>query len=198
MRIRHLMTLGLLFAFAVTVQAQSKTTTWKIDTTHSSVQFKVTHMIVSSVTGSFRSFEGTMTNSGEDFKGANVQVNIKTASIFTDNVTRDKHLRDKDFFAAETYPAITFKSTSFTEIAENKYLITGDLTMRDVTKSIELVANYKGSIEQGGKVLAGFDASGTINRFDFGLQWDDTLDSGSLVVGEKVDIILNIKLVKEK
>lgn len=180
------------------IQAQSQTI-WRIDTVHSSVQFKVTHMIVSSVTGNFRDFNGTLKSpKAKDFKGSSVNVTIKTASIHTDNVTRDKHLRDEDFFAAGTYPTITFVSKSFTEIAENKYLITGDLTIRDVTKPVELIANYKGSIEQSGKILAGFEASGTINRFDFGLQWDDTLDSGSLVVGEKVDIILNIKLTRDK
>lgn len=189
---KKLLTLSFLLLLAGSLQAQTQ---WTIDTTHSSVQFKVTHMLISSVTGSFRSYSGTL-RCGEQFSNAQVSVTVQTESIFTDHIRRDMHLRADDFFGAETYPEIRFSSSSFTEIAENRYLIVGDLSIRDVTKPVELVADYKGSIIVAGKEMAGFEAKGTINRFDFGLQWDDTLDSGSLVVGETVDLILNIKFTR--
>jgi len=172
-------------------------TIWEIDPDHSSVQFSVTHLVVSSVTGDFNEFEGVITTTGEGFENAVVEAVIQVSSIDTENITRDNHLRDEDFFFAEEFPTISFNSISFRETSENQFEVVGDLTMRNVTKKITLRANYGGEVIAQGKTLCGFEATGSLNRFEYGLQWDDTLDSGSLVVGEDVEIKFNLRLVKK-
>lgn len=187
------------FAFIFTLlfistQAQ---TTWIVDPTHSSVQFEVSHLAVSSVTGQFTSYSATVTTKKNDFNGAKITATIQTASITTNNLERDKHLKDDDFFNAAEYPEIKFVSKSFVEKDDNMYTITGDLTMKGVTKTVTLQAEFGGIVSINKKEKAGFEARGTIDRFDYGLSWDDVLDSGGLIVGEKVDIILKIELVKQ-
>ena len=172
-------------------------TTWIIDPTHSSVQFEVSHLTVSSVSGFFTGYSGTLTSKKNDFEDAKVNATIETASITTNNLERDKHLKDEDFFYVEKFPEIKFKSTSFKKIGENRYLITGDLTIRDVTKPVTLETDFGGIVSISDKKKAGFTARGSINRFDYGLKWDDALDNGGLIVGEKVDIILKMELVKQ-
>ncbi len=183
--------LALLF---ISSQAQ---TTWIVDPTHSSIQFEVSHLAVSSVTGQFTSYSATVTSKKNDFNGAKITATIQTASITTNNLERDKHLKDDDFFNAAEYPDIKFESTSFIEKEDNMYSITGNLTMKGVTKPITLNAEFGGIVSINKKEKAGFEARGTVNRFDYGLSWDDVLDSGGLIVGEKVDIILKIELVKQ-
>lgn len=172
-------------------------TTWIIDPTHSSVQFEVSHLTVSSVSGLFTAYSGTVTSKKSDFEDAKVNVTIEAASISTNNLERDKHLKDAEFFDVEKYPEIKFKSTDFKSIGENKYRITGDLTIRDVTKPVTLDADFGGIVSISNKKKAGFTARGTINRFDYGLKWNDALDNGGLIVGEKVDIILKLEMVKQ-
>lgn len=172
-------------------------TTWVIDPTHSSVQFEVAHLTVSSVTGFFTAFTGTLTSKGNDFENAKVNATIEVNSITTNNMERDKNLKEDDFFNAEKYPEIKFSSTSFKKVADNKYRITGDLTIRDVTKSVTLDATFGGIVSISNKKKAGFTATTTINRFDYGLKWNDALDNGGLIVGEDVDITLKVELVKQ-
>lgn len=172
-------------------------TTWVIDPTHSSVQFDVSHLAVSSVTGSFTSYAGTLTAKKNDFEGAKVNATIEVASITTNNMERDKHLKEDDFFNAEKYPEIKFESTSFKKVSGNNYTIEGNLTIRDITKPVTLDAEFGGIVSINNKKKAGFTATGTIDRFEYGLKWDDVLDNGGLIVGEKVDIILKMELVKQ-
>lgn len=172
-------------------------TTWVIDPTHSSVQFDVSHLAVSSVTGSFTSYAGTLTAKKNDFEGARINATIEVASITTNNMERDKHLKEDDFFNAEKYPEIKFESTSFKKVSGNNYTIEGNLTIRDITKPVTLDAEFGGIVSINNKKKAGFTATGTIDRFEYGLKWDDVLDNGGLIVGEKVDIILKMELVKQ-
>lgn len=173
-------------------------TTWIIDPAHSSVQFEVPHLTVSSVTGLFTAYTGTLTAEKKNtFEDAQIQAFIDVASITTNNLERDKHLKEEDFFNAKKFPEIKFSSTSFEKTKGNNYLIKGDLTIRDVTKPITLEAVYGGIIAINNKEKAGFEAKGTINRFDYGLKWDDALDNGGLIVGEKVDIILKMELIRQ-
>ncbi len=180
-------------AFYLPLIAQNQ---WKVDPVHSSVQFDVTHLVVSTVTGEFTKFSGTVTTDGDSFENAQVEAVVEVNSINTENMTRDKHLKEDDFFNAAKFPQIKFKSEVFKKIADKEYLVTGDLTIRDVTKKVSMRAVHSGTISTGNKQISGFKASFTVNRFDFNLKWDDTLDSGSLVVGENVDIRMNLELVK--
>jgi polyisoprenoid-binding protein YceI len=189
-------------AFAVTFFAVLGTTqaaVWKQDNAHSRVNFSVTHMVISEVTGGFKEFDVTLTQGKDDFSGSSLEATIKTASINTENEMRDKHLRSDDFLNAEKFPAITFKSTSFEKTGENTFKITGDLTLRDVTKSIVLEAKYLGQVADGrGGLKAGFKATGSINRFDYGVKWNKAIEAGGLIVSDKVDLTLLMELQKQK
>ncbi|QSE99135.1 YceI family protein [Fulvivirga lutea] len=172
--------------------------TWVIDATHSTVEFEVSHLTVSSVTGYFTSFEGSIiTTKKNEFQDAKVSATIDVESVTTNNLERDKHLKEDDFFNAKKYPTIKFTSTSFEKYEDGSYSLTGDLTIRDVTKSVDLEVDFGGIVSLNNMKRAGFTAKGTINRFDYGLKWDDALDSGGLIVGEKVDLIINVEAVKK-
>lgn len=186
--------LTLIFVFISFISfAQNK---WKIDPVHSGIQFDVTHLVVSTVTGKFAEFSGTVESQDDSFENAKVKANLEVKSIDTENLTRDKHLKQDDFFNAEKYPQIKFESDFFKKVADKEYLVTGDLTIRDVTKKVSMKATHTGTITIGDKVVSGFKVNFTINRFEFNLKWDDTLDSGSLVVGEDVNISMNLELTK--
>lgn len=179
------------------LEIKAQSTTWNIDPVHSSIQFDVTHLVVSTVTGKFTEFSGKIETKDDSFDEGAVDVSLSVASIDTENLTRDKHLKEDDFFNASKYPNISFKSKSFTQLEGNAYNLVGDLTIRDVTKEISLTVTNTGTIDVGGKVISAFKANFKINRFDYKLKWDDTLDSGSLVVGEEVEIRMNLELVKQ-
>jgi len=158
----------------------SAETTWKLDNAHSAVKFSVTHMVIAEVPGNFREFDVTFTQKGStDFAGSSLAATIKTASINTDNEGRDKHLRSDDFFNAEKFPAITFKSTSFEKTGTDTYIIKGELTIRDVTKPVVLTGRYTGTVKDPwGNTKIGFKATTAINRFDYGLKWNKALEAG--------------------
>lgn len=191
---------ALFFLLAVSSAAPAApSATWKQDRAHSQVQFSVTHLVISEVTGAFKDFDVTLTQDKDDFSGSTLEATIKAASIFTDNDVRDKHLRSEDFFNAEKFPAISFKSTSFEKTGENSYKISGNLTIRDVTKPIVLDAKYQGQItDPWGNQKAGFKATGSINRLDFGVKWNKALEAGGLVVSDKVDLTFLMELEKQK
>lgn len=173
--------------------------TWKADLAHSRVGFSVTHMLIAEVDGRFTQFDVTLNQGKEDFSGSTIEAKIKTASVTTENETRDKHLRSDDFFNVEKYPEIQFKSTSFEKTGDRAYKITGDLTIRDVTKNVTLEAKYLGGVTDArGNTRIAFRATTTINRFDFGVKWDRKLDAGGLIVSENVDITLNLELTKQQ
>jgi len=173
-------------------------TTWVIDPMHSEVQFKVKHLVISTVTGYFKSFEGKATTSGDEFTDAQVDFSIDVSSLDTNQEQRDTHLKSADFFDAEIYPKISFKSSSFEKTGAENYKLKGDLTVRDVTKPVVLDVEFGGTATDFyGNVKAGFEVTGKISRKDFGLQWSGVTEAGTIVVGDDVKLILNIQFSKQ-
>ena len=160
---------------------------WNVDKSHSNIGFKVKHMVISTVRGNFTDYDISFKSKNIDnFEGAAVEAVLRTASINTDNERRDNHLKSDDFLNAEMYPEIMFMSRSFTKMNDDTYKVTGDLTIRDVTKEVELEIVYNGSVQNRGSTLASFDVSGTINRFDFNVKWNRAIETGGLVVSEDI------------
>ncbi|TAK37405.1 MAG: polyisoprenoid-binding protein [Saprospiraceae bacterium] len=173
-------------------------TKWTVDKAHSSVKFTVTHLVISEVEGSFKIFDGTMTNTKPDYSDAKINFTVDVNSISTDNEGRDKHLKSDDFFSAETFPQIKFESTSFAPQGGNKYKLTGNLTVKDVTKQVTWDVTYGGTAVARGTTKAGFKAKTTISRFDYNLKWSSMTEAGGLVVGENVDIVVNLEMNQAK
>jgi polyisoprenoid-binding protein YceI len=174
-------------------------TKWVIDPMHSEVQFKVKHLVISTVTGSFKSFEGSAESDNEGFEDANITFAINVDSVDTNQGQRDGHLKSADFFDAEKYPQITFKSTSFKNKGGDNYELTGNLTIKDVTKPVTLAVEFGGSADDFyGNTKAGFEITGKINRKEFGLGWDGITEAGSIVVGEDIKLIMNVQFAKVK
>ena len=162
---------------------------WLIDPAHSEVHFKIKHLVISTVTGSFKKFEGSVESEKEDFSDAVIQFSADTASVDTNNEQRDGHLKSDDFFNAEKYPKLTFVST---EIEKNgdEYILKGNLTIRDVTKPVELEVEYGGTTKDSyGQTKAGFDITGKINRQDYGVS------GGGPVVGDDIPITIDLEMV---
>jgi polyisoprenoid-binding protein YceI len=185
--------LFILLAVTSFAAAQSE---WKFDKAHSSIIFGIRHMIISEVTGNFKDFSVVLKSDKTDFSDASVEGTIQTASINTENEYRDKHLRSDDFFNAEKYPIIKFISTKFENLGQNKYRITGNLTLRDVTKEVTFDAVLQGTLKTSKGMLSAWKATTTINRFDYNLKWNKTLETGGLIVGQDVTITLNLELNK--
>jgi polyisoprenoid-binding protein YceI len=188
---------GMLFA-AVMLAASigSAQGAWKMDKVHSSVQFSVKHMVISTVTGAFKDFSVDLKSDKPDFSDASVSAVIKVASISTDNTMRDGHLKSDDFFNAEKFPEIKFVSTKFEKVGDNKYKITGNLTIRDVTKEAVFDATLGGTMKTDRGTLAAWSATTVVNRFDYNLKWNKALESGGLIVGQDVTVTLNLELNK--
>ncbi|MCQ6956928.1 YceI family protein [Mucilaginibacter aquariorum] len=173
------------------------TTKWVLDPMHSEVQFKVKHLVISTVSGFFKSFEGQLETENEDFTGAKIEFSLDVNSIDTTQPQRDEHLKSAEFFDAATYPKITFKSTSFTADGDD-YKLVGDLTIKDITKPVTLAVEYGGSAgDFYGNTKAGFEVTGKINRKEFGLVWDGVTEAGSIVVGEDIKLNMNIQFAKQ-
>jgi len=168
-------------------------TTWVADPAHSEFTFKVKHMMISTVTGYFEKFDATAQTDGKDFTNAAVEVNVDANSIVTKNSDRDAHLKSDDFFNAASFPKITFKSKQF-----DGQKLTGELTIRDVTKKIVLDADFNGIVvDPYGQTKAGFEVSGEINRKDFNLKWDAVTEAGSIVVSDKVKLQIGIQFIRQ-
>ncbi|HVW97624.1 MAG TPA: YceI family protein [Mucilaginibacter sp.] len=175
------------------------TTKWAVDPMHSEVQFKVKHLVISTVSGFFKSFEGTMETEGDNFENAGISFAINIDSIDTNQTQRDEHLKSPEFFDSAQFPQITFKSTSFTKTSDDEYDLVGDLTIKGITKSVKLAAEFGGSTDDFyGNTKAGFEVTGKINRKDFGLTWDGVTEAGSIVVGEDIKLLINIQFAKQK
>ena len=170
--------------------------TYKIDAVHSEVGFKVRHF-VSRTSGRFTKFEGTIQLDEKNIQNSNVSVSIEVSSVNTDNANRDAHLKSADFFDAEKFPTITFKSTSVKEVSKGQLQVTGDFTMHGVTKSITLPITSLGGMASPKDFRAGFEGSLKVNRKDFGLNWNKTLGAGETLLGDDVDISLAIEAVKQ-
>jgi polyisoprenoid-binding protein YceI len=172
------------------------TNKWVLDPTHSEVQFKVKHLVISTVTGSFKDFEGSL-ESEDEFSNAKIHFAAKTDSIFTNNEQRDEHLKSDDFFNAEKYPQLTFTGKSFTKVAGSDWKLEGDLTIRDVTKSISLDVEFGGKMtDPYGNKKAGFVVIGKINRKEFGLTWSAVTEAGGVVVSDEVKIECNVQFTQ--
>jgi len=182
----------LLFLLAVACLPVAAQTTWQIDKNHSNIRFSVTHMTISQVEGKFGDFTGSVTSPSEDFAGSEVSFVAQVASIDTDSERRDGHLKSDDFFNAEMYPEL--KMSGKIEKNGDKYTLVGEFTIRDVTKPIVFDVEYFGQIETKRGKKAGFKVTGSINRFDYNLQWDNALQNGGMVVGKDISITCNVEL----
>ena len=167
-----------------------------IDPAHTRMQFKVKHLMISNVMGSFKEFEGKASMIENDFTTTKVNVTIKTASIDTEAPDRDAHLKSPDFFDAEKYPDIIFEGTGMTMKDEENYELKGNLTIKDVTKSITLSVEYGGLMnDPWGNKKAGFSVTGEINRKDWGMEWNAALEAGGVLVGDKVKILCDVEFL---
>jgi polyisoprenoid-binding protein YceI len=170
---------------------------WNIDTAHSGVYFVVRHMVVSKVRGSFTRWSGVITSADAAPGSARVEARIEVASIDTREPQRDAHLKSADFFDVERYPEIAFRSTRVEPVDEHNLRLTGDLTIRDVTRSVTLAVEFLGrGKDPWGNERMGFSATTAVNRGDFGLKWNQMLESGGVLVGEKVEIEIEVEALK--
>lgn len=175
----------------------TKAQTWTLDNAHSSVNFAITHMVVSETAGNFKKFSADVTATKADFTDLKVNFTIETASVNTDNEKRDEHLRGDDFFNAPKYPAITFTSTK-TVLKGNNLTLTGNLTMHGKTKAVTFTGKYNGTIKDPyGLNRAGFKLKTVLKRSDFDLTWNKTLDQGGLALGDEVTVTVNIEVTKK-
>lgn len=165
---------------------------YKIDPNHTLVGFHIRHFFAK-VAGRFKDFSGIINFDEKDLAASSVDVTIQTASINTENERRDADLRGPNFFLADSFPTITFKSTKVVPGPNNSALVSGDLTMRGVTKPVTLEANFLGSMPAMGRKIAGFDAKTTINRKDFNINWNRVLDQGGTMLGDDVAIELQVE-----
>lgn len=170
---------------------------WQLDPTHSSVDFSVKHMMFATVKGAFKQFDATIEADPTDLTTAHIQFAVDTASVDTRNDDRDGHLRSADFFDVENYPQLTFKSTKIEKTGENEYNVTGDLTIKDVTKTETFTVKFEGQGQDPwGNQKAGFGVDGTIDRSKYGLTWNAALETGGVLVGDKINISLQIQAAK--
>lgn len=187
-----------LLALTLAVAAQSQASQWELDAAHTSIEFKVKHLAITNVRGSFEKFSGMVNYDEKDITQSSVQVSIEAASINTSNDQRDNHLRSPDFFDVEKYPQITFASKKIEKTSDG-LKITGDLTIHGVTKKV--ILNVEGPTppikSPMGDIRMGATATAKINRTDFGLTWNKIMETGGLLVGEDVAITIEAELVKK-
>lgn len=171
---------------------------YKIDPMHSEVTFKVKHLMITNVTGSFQQFDATMEANAEDFSDAKISFEADINSISTGNEQRDTHLKSDDFFSAEQFPKLSFTSTSFTHKGGSDYVLNGDLTIKGNTKPVSLNVEFGGRMTDFyGQDKAGFEISGKINRNEFGLTWSAVTEAGGVVVSDEIKLNLAVQMVKQ-
>lgn len=189
-----------LFALAMIMMAATTglvaQTKWTVDKVHSNVKFTVSHMVVSEVEGSFKMFDGSLVASKADLSDAVINFTVDVASVNTDNAMRDDHLKGDDFFNVDKFPKMTFVSKSMKPLGGNKYQLTGDLTIRDVTKPVTFDVTYGGQINTGKGVKAGFKAKTKIDRLAFGQKFNPAIEAGP-VVGKEVEVTILAELDKQ-
>lgn len=174
-------------------------TRWELDPSHSSVEFKIKHLMITNVKGKFRKYELDATTMGNDFTTADIEFRIDPNSIDTNNDDRDKHLRSADFFDVESHGEMLFKSTSVEKVTQDVYKLRGDLTIRGISKPIELDVEFGGTMtDPYGNHKAGFNIEGVINRKEWGLNWNAALEAGGWLVGDDVRINCEVQLIKKK
>jgi polyisoprenoid-binding protein YceI len=191
-----LSTAALAGALTAAPASVADTATFVIDKTHSELTFRIRHMI-SRVSGTFAAWKGTISGDPDRWSGGSTEIVIQTASIDTRNEERDNHLRSVDFFDAASNPQITFRSTSLA-VTDNGLTLQGDLTIRGVTRPVTLTGAYLGSTGDGaGKQRVGFHVTGAINRQDFGVAWNRTVEAGGLLLGDDVELDISIEAVRQ-
>lgn len=176
-------------------------TLWKIDPTHSEVNFNVKHLLVSTVRGHFDNFDATVETSKDDFSDAKIKFEADINSINTKNGQRDAHLKSADFFDAENNPKISFESTSVKKVSDYELQLKGNLTLRGITKEITFDVVYNGTVNGlYGNEVAGFEIRGKLNRFDYGLIWNAVTEAGGVVVSNevKIEVLAEFNKVQQK
>jgi polyisoprenoid-binding protein YceI len=169
---------------------------WVLDPAHSELMFRVKHLMITNVKGEFKSFTAEIDK--EDFKNALVKVSVDTSSIFTNNSDRDNHLKSADFFDAENHAAMTFESSAFKQLDDDAFQLTGMLTIKGISKEINLNVEYGGTIKDPwGNEKAGFSFEGKINRKDWGLNWNAALETGGVMVSDEVKLLGEIQFTKQ-
>ena len=172
--------------------------TYKIDAAHSEINFKVKHLMITNVTGTFKQFSATMVSSAADFSDAQITFEADVNSISTNNDQRDGHLKSDDFFNAESYPKLTFVSKKLEKKSDSDYTLTGNLTIRNITKEVSLQVSFGGTMtDPWGQQKAGFEINGSINRKEFDLKWTATTEAGGIVVSDEVKLQLAVQMIKQ-
>lgn len=194
------LTVAVLVAFGIfTSNASAQSTKWKEDAAHSTIGFSVKHLLISTVKGQFNNYSVSVLSDKPDFSDAKVTVKIKSETVNTDNKQRDEHLRSGDFFESAKFPEIIFISKKIEKTGKNTFKITGDFTMKGVTKTLTLTGEVGGILAKDpwGHTKAGITLSGEVNRFDYGLNWNKAIEAGGLVVSETVKLNIELELGKE-
>lgn len=183
-----------------TVIAKTPTTKtkWTIDPTHSEITFRVKHLMITNVKGEFRKFDAEINTAGADFTTAAIRATIDASSIFTNEPNRDNHLKSADFFDVEIYPELTFEGTSLKKTGGNMYQLSGNLSIKGISKPVTLDVEFGGiNKDPWGNEKAGFSLSGTINRKDWGLNWNAALEAGGVLVSDEVKLSAEVQFVKQ-
>ena len=174
------------------------TTKWAIDAAHSEIGFKVKHLMITNVAGKFDKFEGSVDSTSDDFVNANISFTAEIASVNTGQPQRDGHLQSADFFDAAKFPQLKFASTGFEKTGGSKYVLSGDLTIRDVTKAVKLDVDFSGEAKDPyNNTKAGFEITGKINRTDFGLNFNAPLETGGVLLSEEIKLQIEVQLIKQ-
>jgi polyisoprenoid-binding protein YceI len=175
-----------------------KKISWVIDPTHSELGFRIKHLMISNVSGTFNEFEAKMETDDEDLSTARIQATIKAASVSTNNKQRDQHLQNGDFFEVEKYPEISFRSTKVEKLDHEQFIVYGELTLKGITKPVKLNVEYSGvTKDPWGGYRAGFTVTGKIIRSEFGLSFNSVLETGGLALSDEVKIHSEVQLVKK-
>jgi len=173
------------------------TNTWNLDTVHSAVGFSVRHLVFAKVRGRFTSWSGSLQLSDDDLAQSSVEVSIDAASIDTGTADRDTHLKSPDFFDVESFPKLSFRSNRIESLGGDRYRVYGDLTIKDVTREVVLESEFSGRAKDPwGNDRVAFTAKASLDRRDFGLKWNQALETGGVVVGERVDLEIEVQAVK--
>lgn len=172
--------------------------TWSIDPSHSEIGFKVKHMMFTNVSGKFNDFKATIENNENEFETSTISFSAQVESIDTNNIDRDNHLRSADFFDVENFPELSFQSTNIKKNSESQFEISGDLTIKEATVNVTLEAEYSGIMKDPwGNTKIGLSLSGKINRKEFGLNWNAALETGGVLVGENINLLIEAQLIKQ-
>ena len=174
-------------------------TKWLLDPAHSELSFKIRHMMIANVLGVFKSFKASIEAEGEEFKQAKISASVDVNSIFTNNADRDTHLKSADFFDAASFPQMVFEALQFEQKSSGNYTLAGNLTIKNITKSITLDVECGGILKDPyGNIKAGFSFTGKLNRKDWGLNWNATLEAGGVLVSDEVRLIGNLQFIKSQ